>query len=104
MKKLLLVVLLLTACNFDDTPFPEKCREYGVAVQDTDTVTGIITKETQADDTRVLCMKPFDPTNKGCAISVNVGEYHIVYNSPADKIHEQCHALYEEFRHEKGRV
>ena len=96
----LLPLLLLTGCGMD-VPFPERCQRVGVAVADNDTITGtIITEHTgTVEKVSIECRSPFKP-KYGCAIPINDGEYVLWYvDTPENRDHERCHALYEEPRH-----
>lgn len=99
----LLVLLILAGCDSFDTPLPERCRAVGVAVQDSDIITGSIVSENVADleTVSIQCASPFKPKS-GCAIPVNDGEYVLWFiDDPAIRDHERCHSLYEERKHTK---
>jgi hypothetical protein len=100
----LILILCLAACDANVAPFPDRCRAVGVYVEDDDTVTGYIAdimSVKHIEEVRYQCQKPFGTDPWGCTIALNPGEYRIVYLSKGydAKAHEQCHALYEEWRH-----
>lgn len=97
------LIFLLAGCDFS-TPFPERCREAGVRVDDSDKITGAIVERTpvgNVNEVKYLCQRPFAVAHYGCTIALNEGEYRIVYleNGYDARVHEECHALYEEWRH-----
>lgn len=104
MKYLVLIIsLLLVSCD-SSTPFPERCREVGVLVEDSDTITGQIIERFPApnvNEVKYQCRRPFAISHYGCTITLFPGEYRIVYLDKGydARIHEECHALYEEWRH-----
>ena len=96
-------ILLLIGCDFS-TPQPMRCREAGVWVEDSDTVTGMIVERSSpsnVNEVKYQCQRPFAIAHYGCTIALNPGEYRIVYLDKGfdARIHEECHALYEEWRH-----
>lgn len=103
MRLALLILLSLTACS--EYPTPDDCRWAGVDVSDGDVITGTIKAEyyRPLDEVQSKCLG-----NSGCARAVGFkeyvfitprGEYEIWYSDGSLRVHEACHAYYEEPRH-----
>lgn len=97
------LALALVGCDYS-TPLPERCREAGVAVADNDVITGRIVERMPVDnvnEVKYQCRRPFSVLHYGCTIVLFPGEYRIVYLDKGfdARVHEECHALYEEGRH-----
>lgn len=108
MIKWLMIVLLLTSCatTGGSPDSPARCRDLGVDVKDSDTITGAIEQEHWTSDQmeiRKMCRVPFNPDRRGCTLVVGLdgsrGIYDIWYMDDYSRRHERCHALYEEWRH-----
>lgn len=95
------VMAAVVGCD-TSTPTPMTCRVLNVAVEDHDTVTGTIVESIEVDteeEAKVKCRKPFTEHVRGCTIALSDGNYMIVHMDGDSRVHEECHALYEEWRH-----
>jgi len=96
----MLLLALLSGCA-TGTPLPSKCQEVGVAVADDDVVTGVILESNEVGQAGID-MQCWPLKNaQGCAINAGGPNYVIWYiqNNSNVKIHEECHAFYEQPNH-----
>lgn len=109
------LILLLTGCSVAPEKLasltPAECQSHGVAVADSDTITGKIVKSQSGTYARMdrECDGVYGVLTAGCAKAANVpvsmfpsptGEYEIWYtDARCAARHEACHALYEESNH-----
>lgn len=106
-----LSLVILLACSDKGPLSPFQCRVTGVAVEDGDTVTGVIIEEIYyqtPSQAQAACFKPFNEDNLGCVVALGEGEYRVVYTNSGfirqtpyvnAMNHERCHAYYEEWSH-----
>lgn len=104
-----LSLLVLVGCSnpytTGEAPSPRECRDWGVQVDNGDTVTGRVAGITlgSIEEVSARCQSPFRP-QRGRTLVWDQAEdgtwrYWIYYVGWVELKHEECHARYEEWRH-----